>query len=164
LAYREKYYQPNNIIIAVAGNFDQAQVEKLVEDFWQKLPAKKVGAPKPVNEIKIGPKLRIENKPTEQAHMIVGFRAYPYRHRNNYPLRVLSSILGGGMSSRLFLRVRERMGLAYYIGTSFNNYLDTGNFMVQAGLKISSAPRALEVILEELSRVSHYFIVKYSSE
>ncbi|MBI4363634.1 MAG: insulinase family protein [Candidatus Doudnabacteria bacterium] len=153
LAYREKYYQPSNMIIAVAGNFKQEQVVKLAEDFWQKLPFKKTNGPKAVIEPKKGSRLRIENKPTEQAHMIVGFKAYPYRHRNNYPLRVLSSILGGGMSSRLFIRVRERMGLAYYVGTSFNNYLDAGNFIVQAGLKISSAEKALEVILEELRKV-----------
>jgi len=85
--------------------------------------------------------------------MIVGFCAYPYRHKNNYPLRLLSTVLGGGMSSRMFIRIRERLGLAYYVSTSFNNYLDTGDFFVQAGLKVASAPQALEVILDELRKV-----------
>lgn len=153
LSYRDRFYQPNNMIIAVAGNFNQEKLEELVEQYWEQLPSKRIGNCRPVKEKMDGPKFRIENKPTEQAHMIVGFQAYPYRHRSNFPLRVLSSILGGGMSSRLFLRVRERLGLAYYIGTSFNNYLDAGNFMVQAGLKVSSAPKALEVILEELQKI-----------
>jgi predicted Zn-dependent peptidase len=153
LAYRDKFYQPNNMIIAVAGNFSQEKLENLVEQYWEPVPSKRIGNCKPVKERINGPKMKIENKPTEQAHMIVGFQAYPYRHKNNFPLRVLSSILGGGMSSRLFLRVRERLGLAYYVGTSFNNYLDAGNFMVQAGLKVSSAPKALEVILDELRKV-----------
>ena len=151
--YREKYYEPNNTIIAVSGHFNQEKLEELVHKHWEKIPARKIWNCKPVREKQDAPQFRIQNKTTEQAHMIVGFRGYPYRHKNNYPLRILSTVLGGGMSSRLFLRIRERLGLAYYVGTSFNNYLDTGNFVIQAGLKISSADRAMEVILEELRKV-----------
>lgn len=153
ISYREKYYQPNNMIIAVAGHFDQEKLEGLIEQHWSFRAARKFGNCKEVKERQSSPQLKIQNKNTEQAHMIVGFRGYPYRHKNNFALRILSAVLGGGMSSRLFLRVRERMGLAYYVGTSFNNYLDAGNFLVQAGLKISSARKALEVILDELRKI-----------
>jgi predicted Zn-dependent peptidase len=153
LDYRNKFYQPSNTIIAVAGNFKQKELEDLVAATWEKLPNKKTNGYKAVYEKQTGPRLSVQNKVTEQAHMIVGFCAYPYRHKANYPLRLLSTILGGGMSSRLFIRIRERMGLAYYVSTSFNNYLDTGNFFVQSGLKVSSAATALDVILDELRKI-----------
>src|SRR5690606_1343712 len=99
------------------------------------------------------PRLVVKNKLTEQGHMILGFGAYPYRSKHNFPLRLLSATLGGGMSSRMFIRIRERLGLAYYISTSYNNYLDAGSFIIHSGLKVSSAPQALEVILDELRKV-----------
>lgn len=151
--YRNKFYQPSNIIIAIAGHFDEKKMEDMVEQNWANLAGQKTPAFLPVNGRQDKPRLAVQNKVTEQAHMIVGFKAYAYKSRFNYPLRVLSSVLGGGMSSRLFIRIRERMGLAYYISASFNNYLDTGNFIVQAGLKVSSATKALEVILDELRKV-----------
>lgn len=153
LDYRAKFYQPSNMIIAVSGNFDPKKLSDLMEQHWAFVPNKKAGSFKPVAEKQSNPRLAVENKVTEQAHMIVGFCAYAYRHKMNYPLRILSTILGGGMSSRMFIRIRERMGLAYYVSTSFNNYLDTGDFFVQSGLKVASAPQALEVILEELRKV-----------
>jgi predicted Zn-dependent peptidase len=153
LSYRNRYYQPCNTIIAISGKFDQKQLDDLIQKHWEGVPNKKIGPYKPVYEKQSHPRLNVENKVTEQAHMIVGFCAYPYRHKNNYPLRLLSTVLGGGMSSRMFIRIRERMGLAYYVSTSFNNYLDTGDFFVQSGLKVASAPQALEVILDELRKV-----------
>ncbi|MBI2356371.1 MAG: insulinase family protein [Candidatus Doudnabacteria bacterium] len=153
LEYREKFYQPGNIIIAIAGHFDEKQMEDMAERSWGHAASKKTMPFLPVNGKQTSPRIAVQNKVTEQAHMIVGFRAYSYRSRLNYPLRILSTVLGGGMSSRLFIRIRERMGLAYYVSTSFNNYLDTGNFMVQAGLKVSSARQAMEVILDELRKI-----------
>jgi predicted Zn-dependent peptidase len=153
LSYRNRFYQPGNTIIAVSGKFDQEKLENLVKKHWGNFSGKQVSKFKPVTEKQSDPRLSLENKPTEQAHMIVGFPAYAYQHKNNNALRILSAVLGGGMSSRLFLRIRERMGLAYYVMTSFNNYLDTGDFFVQAGLKVASAPRALEIILEELRKI-----------
>ncbi len=153
VAYRNRFYQPGNMIIAISGKFDQKQLEDLVEKHWSHVPSKKFGNFKSVVEKQSQPRLSVENKVTEQAHMVVGFNAYAYKHKNNYPLRILSTVLGGGMSSRMFLRIRERLGLAYYVSTSFNNYLDTGDFLVQSGLKVASAPQALEVILDELRKV-----------
>jgi predicted Zn-dependent peptidase len=141
------------MIIAIAGNFDQKQLDSLVNASWVNVSNKKTDGYKAVFEKQTKPRLSVENKVTEQAHMMVGFNAYAYKDKNNYPLRILASVLGGGMSSRMFIRIRERMGLAYYVSTSFNNYLDTGDFLVQSGLKVASAPQALEVILDELKKV-----------
>jgi predicted Zn-dependent peptidase len=153
LDYRKKWYQPNNIVIAIAGKFDEKQLEDLIEKCWGSVNGKVTERYKEANGGQQGPALTIQNKPSEQAHMMVGFKALDYNHRSNPALQLLSSVLGGGMSSRLFIQIRERRGLAYYVGSSVNNYLDTGNFYVRAGLKVSSAPDALEVILSELHKV-----------
>ncbi|HYE22108.1 MAG TPA: pitrilysin family protein [Verrucomicrobiae bacterium] len=151
--YRKKYYQPGNMIIAVAGQFDQKKFETMIDEHWGKLPSTHIFNYKPVNGRQNKPRVKVQTKATEQAHLIVGFKGYPFRHRNNNALRILATTLGGGMSSRLFLRVRERMGLAYYISASLNNYLDSGNFTIQAGLKVDSVTPAIDVILQELYKV-----------
>ncbi|HTL39803.1 MAG TPA: pitrilysin family protein [Methylomirabilota bacterium] len=151
--YRKKWYQPSNVIVAIAGKFNETELEKLIEKSWGNLPATKIGQPENVKGKQNTPKLSVQNKQTEQAHMMVGFKAFDYNHKLNPQLQLLSTVLGGGMSSRLFLQIRERRGLAYYVGASTNNYLDTGNFYVRAGLKVSSAPEALEVILDELMKM-----------
>ncbi len=153
VGYRDQFYQPGNMIIAVAGKFDPKKLSDLVEEHWSHLPNNKFGTYQPVIQKQTKPRIIVQNKVTEQAHMIVGFCAFPYRSKYNYPLRLMSAALGGGMSSRLFLRIRERLGLAYYVSSSYNNYLDAGNFLVQSGLKVSSAPQALEVILEEIKKM-----------
>jgi predicted Zn-dependent peptidase len=151
--YRDKFYQPGNMIIAIAGKFDPDTFERMVEESWSHVPSKKFGSYVPVIFRQTKPRMVLQHKVTEQAYMAVGFSAYAYRSKYNYPLRLVSAVLGGGSSSRLFLRIRERLALAYYINASYNNYLDAGNFTVQAGLKISSAPQALEIILDELRKV-----------
>lgn len=152
IAYREKFYNPGNMIIAVAGQFDQEKLEQLVEKYWMRLPNHKSGMYQAVKVHQKNPRLALQTKKTEQAYMNLGFHGYPYRSKNNYPLRLMSAVLGGGMSSRLFIRIRERLGLAYYVNTSFNNYLDAGNFLVSAGLKVDKTLQAQEIILQELRK------------
>ena len=154
LDYRKLWYQPSNTIIAIAGKFDEKQLNDLIEKSWKNVVGPKVGKYQPLKAKQIKPLLAVQNKSTEQAHMMVGFKGFDYDHQLNPQLQLMSTILGGGMSSRLFVQIRERRGLAYYVGSSFNNYLDTGNFYVRAGLKISSAPEALEVILAELTKLA----------
>jgi predicted Zn-dependent peptidase len=153
LDYRSRFYVPGNIIIAVAGQFDVHKLESLVEKHWSKLPNTKSSNFRPVSINQKQPRVAIQFKKTEQAYLNLGFQGFAYRNRNNVPLRILSAVLGGGMSSRLFLRIRERLGLAYYVHTSFNNYLDAGNFLVSSGLKIQNVPQALDLIVKELRKV-----------
>ncbi|MEO8065397.1 MAG: pitrilysin family protein [Candidatus Doudnabacteria bacterium] len=153
IGYRKKWYQPANTIIAVAGNFDQKKLEEMIENAWGRHSGVKTGSIVPANDKQSRPFLSVQNKPSEQAHMMVGFKALDYNSNKNSQLQLLSTVLGGGMSSRLFIQIRERRGLAYYVGSSLNNYLDSGNFYVRAGLKVGSAPEALELILSELKKI-----------
>ncbi|MGE5298087.1 MAG: M16 family metallopeptidase [Acidobacteriaceae bacterium] len=152
--YRKRFYQPGNMIVAVAGKFDDKLLNSLIEKNWGGSGIVKDFPFEPGHCRSKKPYTAVQEKATEQAHMMVGFKGFSYKHKHNQAQRILATILGGGMSSRLFIRVRERLGLAYYVSASANNYLDSGSFTVQAGLKVDKAPEALTIILEELKRIA----------
>jgi predicted Zn-dependent peptidase len=90
---------------------------------------------------------------TKQAHLLIGCRAYAYNKRLEPAARVLATILGGGLSSRLFLELRERQGLAYSVFSDYNSFVDTGAFSVYAGVSPDNISRAMQVIINELARL-----------
>ncbi len=100
------------------------------------------------------PALHLQYKNTDQAHMCLGVRAYNLTHPSRYVLGVLTSILGGGMSSRLFLEVRERRGLAYYVRMINERYTDVGNLFAHAGVDMNRIDEAIKVILNEFGRIA----------
>ncbi len=154
--YINDLYKPNNAIIVVAGRVHSSQfvVEKLIEKTlsdWKKGVTKQY--------IKQSDKqdkgaLKINYKKTEQAHIALGVRAYSLDHPKKYALSILSAILGGGMSSRLFIEVRERRGLAYYVHADASQYQDVGNFVVQAGVDVNRIDEAIKVILEQFKAIA----------
>ncbi len=99
------------------------------------------------------PRARLEHKDTEQVQVAVGFPTFPYGDKRLASLSVLSAILGGGMSSRLFIEVREKHGLAYSIRSGSNPYQDTGYFSIQAGLAKDRVHEAMDLIMGELAKV-----------
>jgi predicted Zn-dependent peptidase len=99
-------------------------------------------------------RVQVKEKKLDQAHLIVGFHGLHLNHPDRYILSVLLNILGGGMSSRLFVQVREKRGLAYMIRTGASNYRDVGTAYVQAGLDVARLPEAIKVIKEELEKIS----------
>lgn len=152
--YKEKFYQPSNILVSVSGNFSSTKVKNLAQKYFgQKSQAKiKKSFPKiRVNQSK--PQVKINFKDTNQVQMGLGFPAFSSKNPKIYPEYILSVILGGNMSSRLFSVVREQNGLAYYVRTDVSAYQDNGSFMVQAGLDKSRLPKALSLILSELNRI-----------
>jgi predicted Zn-dependent peptidase len=142
------------MLISVAGNFDVKKITKLVEKYFN-LEPKKIKLPE-FKEIKIKQeksKLSIKFKETEQVQLCLGFPAYSYFHKNVYAQLVLAIILGGNMSSRLFINIRERKGLAYFVRSDINVYQDTGAFIVQAGLDKKRIEEAILAIWEELKKI-----------
>ncbi len=108
----------------------------------------------PVVENQNKPKLRVVYKKTDQAHLVVGFRGLPASHPDRYNLAILATILGGGMSSRLFTNVREKRGLAYYVNAGASGYHDTGTLAASAGVDLKRIDEALRVILAEFAKIS----------
>ena len=101
-----------------------------------------------------GSPVLIHTKQSDQAHVVIGARSFPHGHPDRYVLQLLSTVLGGGMSSRLFTEVRERRGLAYYVFSGNQSYADAGTLGAQAGVDLSRIDEAVETIVAELRRIA----------
>ncbi len=151
LEYMRALYCPNNAVLVVAGgikNRKEAVTELVGKHFqsWKKAP---IWQWKKASDNQSKPQVKLEYKATEQAHLALGVRAYHLLHPKRFALNVLNSILGGGMSSRLFIQVRERRGLAYYVHSSIDQYLDVGTFVTQAGVDVKRIDEAIKVMIHE---------------
>lgn len=149
LSYLESHYLAENIIICVAGNIKRESTERKIKKYFQKI---KTGKPKPklkVIEKQNRPQSLIHFKKTDQTHFCLGVRTHDLFHPLKYTQAVLATILGGSMSSRLFISVRERAALAYYIRTLIENTTDTGYLVTQAGVDNQNVEKAINLILRE---------------
>ncbi len=157
--YKNNFYTPENMIITVAGGVTQNIVDKLAKQYFGnfQLPIsnfQSISNSQIFKNEQIAPKIKLHNKKKEQTHVILGFIADGKNYKNKYAQTLLATILGGGMSSRMFTEVRERRGLAYSIRTSMDRYTDIGYMGTYAGLDTKRAEEAVKVMLEE-----HYKIV-----
>ena len=150
--YREKYYHPENILITVAGGVEEKEVLESVKKHFGELKSQNREAKNTNQDFKFDqtrPKFKLHSKKKEQAHFVLGFVADGREYKGRYAQSILSVILGGGMSSRLFIDVRERRGLAYSIRTSVDRYRETGYMGTYAGVDPKKADEAVSVILEQ---------------
>ncbi len=152
-AYFKKYYKPNNMVIGVVGKFDRDSVVAQIKQHFEDLPRGVVPAPKKAPKLAVGPRVHLKFKKTEQAHLSFGMQGYPYGHKDAYALRLLSVVLGGNMSSRLFINIRERQGLCYRINSSITTYADLGLFTIYGGLDVTRVEQAIAAILAELRKL-----------
>ena len=153
LDYLDEYYRPNSLIISVAGNIDSACiVEKCKRLFSKWEPREHAIWTKCLPPTDTSQIVLIE-KETEQVNLCLGTLGIAYSSPDYYSLMLMNAILGDGMSSRLFQTIREEQGLAYDIGSYFNSYAETGNFVVSAGVDPSQVEPAVRAIVHELSRL-----------
>jgi predicted Zn-dependent peptidase len=151
LDYVQSTYTPSNTVFSLAGNLDHETVLQQLRgelETWQDRSARTylqaVDAP-------AGPYLEVESRETEQAHLCVGLRGLSLNHPDRFKLRILNTILGEGMSSRLFLEIREKRGLAYSVG-SYTSYLrDTGALTLFAGVPPQKAEDVVSAMMEQLN-------------
>jgi predicted Zn-dependent peptidase len=149
--YSERFI-PGNIIICAAGNLKHAKFVELVAKYFDKMKPRKNGfhssAPK------IVPRIIMRNKKSlEQVQICVGVPSYPIAHEGRYASYILNTLLGGGMSSRLFQNIRERQGLAYSIYSDLNPYRDTGCLAVYAGTSRASAGKVVKSVVSEFGKL-----------
>jgi len=152
--YIKKFYTANDTVICIAGKFDEKKIKSQVQKYFAKMLK---GKKAKVEEIKGKQKkseLKIKFKKTDQTHLILGVKAYGENHKDRFALSLLSVILGGNMSSRLFIEVREKRGLAYYIRTGVEAFADCGYLASNAGVEHKNLEKAIEVILEEYKKIS----------
>ena len=154
LKYKSEHYLPQSTIIVVAGQFSESEaVDKVKQAFSQIKLSPKSGKEK-TKEEQENPKTLVKFKETDQAHLVVGIRAFDIFDKRRYALEVLSDILGGGMSSRLFQKIREEMGAAYYVHSSADLYTDHGYLAAACGIDKNKINEVTEAILEEFRKLA----------
>jgi predicted Zn-dependent peptidase len=146
--YYSNVYAPSNLVVTAAGNLAHERVVTLVRDHFESLPA---GAPTPADHVpSTHARIALRNKKSlEQVHLCLGVPSYPLPHSERFACYVLNTLLGGGMSSRLFQNIRERQGLAYAVFSELNPYRDTGCLSIYAGTSQESARKVVESIVNE---------------
>jgi predicted Zn-dependent peptidase len=145
-------FAPGNLIICAAGNLKHKQFVELVAKHFAQMQPKKNGFHSP--QPKIVPRIIMRNKKAlEQVQICVGVPSHPIAHQKRYASYILNTLLGGGMSSRLFQNIRERQGLAYAIYSDLNPYRDTGCLSVYAGTSRESAGKVVQSIVSEFRKL-----------
>ena len=152
--YRDDYYAPHYITVTAAGDIDQKTLTEASAKLFSEKKPKKEKQLELFRPTQSRPAISLFSKETEQTHLALSLHAPPKDHPDEYAVELLSVILGGNMSSRLFNEVREERGLAYDIGSFVRRYQETGAFVVSAGVDHKKAKDALSVILAELERVT----------
>jgi len=153
LDYFTRQYLANNLVISIAGDITH---EEIVDSLEKAFHSWRKGVPQawyPANNEQHQPRWRVEPRDTEQAHLCLAVPGLPHRHPDRFTLDLLSVILGQGMSSRLFLEIREKRGLAYAIHSYADHFLDTGSLTIYAGIDPKHLSLAIGAILEELNRL-----------
>lgn len=150
--YKNDLYTPDNVVIAVTGNIDHNDVIPKIEKAFR-FESQKRAYDWAIFEGTGDKSVYLTNKKTEQAHLVLGFPGYEEEHEDHYVEKVLSVILGGNMSSRMFLSVREQKGLAYYIQTTTDDYQDIGVISTRAGIDLKRVDDAVKAIIEEYVKV-----------
>ncbi|MCL5783730.1 MAG: insulinase family protein [Patescibacteria group bacterium] len=152
ISYMESLYAPSNMALVYVGKLPQ-DIEDIAEEHFLDLPKNSQFVPKAYKKIpQKNPRTGIFYKKTDQANLVLGVEGYNRYDKKRFAARVLGIVLGEGMSSRLFMQVRERRGLAYSVSASHGTYKDTGAFTAYAGLKLEKVYEGLEVIKAELER------------
>ena len=148
--YYTSVYTPANVLITAAGNLKHETLVGLARERFENLATGAPLAPEvpPTTHARIA--LR-SKKELEQVHVCLGVPSYPIPHEDRFTCYVLNTILGGGMSSRLFQNIRERQGLAYAVYSELSPYSDTGCLSVYAGTSLESAKLVVESVLKEFS-------------
>ena len=151
--YKNDFYTPDNIVLTIAGGFDYNEVMKKVERYFPLKQEKKSHDFLGFNKEETGERVFLRKKETEQAHLILGVESYPTDHPDYYTLQAIATILGGNMSSRLFLSLREDKGLAYYVRTGNTEYVDIGEMSTSAGVDVTRIDLSIKTIIDEYERI-----------
>jgi predicted Zn-dependent peptidase len=152
LSYLDRWYKPSRMVLGIAGRIGDDALERAQQLLGDLAPGE-TGEPAPTQPYANG-RVKVFTKQSDQAHICLGVHSYPIEHPDRYALQLLATVLGGGMSSRLFTEVRERRGLAYYVFGSNHSYTDAGTLYAQAGVDINRIDDAVTTIAHELRTIA----------
>ena len=152
--YMQSLYSSSNMTLVVSGGITESKALELAEKYFGSMPKFETIQALKLEEKQTKPEIKIKNKTTEQVHIAMGFRAIALDHPDQYPLEILASILGGGMSSRLFHEIREKRGLSYYVRCSLDQYTDAGSLVTTAGIDPKRVDEAIQVMVDQYQKVA----------
>lgn len=153
LRYRDEHYVAKATIVVVAGGFDEKGVEEKVKNAFSGIHDGKKSSKISVQEKQRNPRYTVSHKTSDQTHLVMGFRAFDVHDPRRYALDVLADMLGGGISSRLFQRIRAELGAAYYVNASADLYTDHGLFVMSAGVDHQKLDVVVNATLEEFAKL-----------
>lgn len=151
--YRSKHYVADATTVIIAGKINGKQTALKVMKAFKGMSKWKKEEKRKVFENQTSPALRLFYKDTDQTHLILGVRSFDTYNKYNPIIRVLSGVLSGGMSSRLFQKMREELGICYYVNAGNDTFTDHGTFTVSAGLDSKRVQEGIKAILEELKKI-----------
>ena len=154
LEYMDRHYRPEGIVVAVAGNFDQLTLEKMMAKLFGCDEASMGASPGTRWPAELHGGVVLKRKPLEQVHLCVGLQGIAAGHKDRYVIYALNSVLGGSVSSRLFQEIREKRGLSYSIYSFLSGYSDTGTVTVYAGTRAGEVERVLDLIEREIQKMA----------
>jgi predicted Zn-dependent peptidase len=152
-SYLDRWYRPERMVVGLGGRVGDGLLDRL-EGLLGDVEARETGSAEAVVLPENGQRVKVHTKQSDQAHLVLGARSYQLGHPDRYALQLVATVLGGGMSSRLFTEVRERRGLAYYVFGSNSSYTDAGSLHAQAGVDINRIDEAVTTIVEELRKMA----------
>ena len=152
--YRARRYRAPETVVSLAGGFDAARAARFVRERFGQLDARGAARKPRTREAQSAPALRLQKKASDQAHLVIGFRAFPIGHPSEPALSMLAAILGSGMSSRLFMRIREELGAAYYVNAWLDESADHGALGVSVGAGVDRVEEVTGAVLAEFGRLT----------
>ncbi len=151
--YFTHQYVAGNTAVVVAGNFDETGIRARVTELFGGIRHAPPRSKPPVAEDQSSPRIFVEDRKTDQTHLIAGFRSYDAFHPRRHAADILATILGGSWSSRMFSRIREELGLAYAVASDTQTYSNRGCLSTYAGMAHANVAKALQAVLDEYRRI-----------
>ncbi len=158
IKYRNEHYVASATTVIVAGRFEEKKIVSTIENKFKNASTSKKYKKEKVKEDQKQPQILVKYKKTDQTHLVVGFRSYDLFHKENPVLSVLSGVLGGGMSSRLFQKLRSEMGVGYYVRAYNDASTDHGVFQASSGVDNKRVKEVIKAILAEFQRIKSEFV------
>jgi len=156
IKYKKEHYLPEATVLVVSGQVTEKEVLQEVNKIFGKVLRGEKGNKLKVKEKQNKPEVLINFKKTDQTHFVLGVRTYDLFDKKNAVLSVLSGVLGGGMSSRLFVKLREEMGVGYYVRAYNDAYTDHGFLQISAGVDNKRIEEVIYAILEECKKIKNF--------
>jgi predicted Zn-dependent peptidase len=156
--YRDAHYVAGKTVIVVAGDISLAEIKKEVLKVFKNIPIKKRVTKEKTKDIQKAPALLVHQKETDQMHIILTFRSFSSKDKRGPASSLLAAILGGGFSSRLFEKLRDEMGVCYYVRASSDRSTDHGSFSISAGIDPLRLEEVVKTIIEECKKLTEELV------